>query len=922
MANLIIPAVASAGIGLLGRLFAPHTTNYVNTPAQRLDNLGAPNSEFGYLIRDLYGLNRVNGCSLIYAKSLKEVITTTTTTQSSGGKGGGGNTTVTNADTANYYLTAVFLIGGEISDEGLNRVWANGVQIYTAWDSGDVIQQFNDHTELRLGRADQSPLDLLTSLEGYVPAFRGCSLLAFNEYPIELYKGSGFPKIDVEAKFRFGQDPDLQDLIWHVAAKAGVAQEDVVFIGDCGSINVAGDVYENSGSSFKDFIEDICRINFLYYWESDDKLYFDRISNASLTRSIDLGALGARDYKTSTITPYERPEPDPLDMPSFVGVTFTNAGKDHDKGFQFYKDPAATHTKEDTFTTSIVGYDGDMGRVARRLLYQSKAYKHKLEKLYLMPCYGGLNVGDCISINEGNVNRLWRIEKKTVGTNYLIELFCAGANGSVTYDPGDPDTPIIVQPVYPDPDIDADIDYPQTTTTPIGTATLIPLDISLITDSDPDGTGYIAVVGDTNWRGGNIYVSRDSGASYQSIASVSSKSIVGIVATATASNATTIRVSDCTGQLSSVTQAQFDLNNGILFSLGNEIIMARDAALISTGVYDLSEFKRGCRGTDWAISGHGTNEQFVLLSGYLGKIKLAQSDIGLSLRLKAVGVNGSEPSVASYATISPAGISLECYSPVTATATKDQGGNIVIAWDRRDRHDGWSSPSSLMSEVSERYEIDVMDGLSVARTLTSTSRGISYSAADQVTDFGSVQTNLSVKIYQLSAIVGRGYPLEVTLTPTLSTVTPVITDFSPRSGRIGDAITIFGMGFTSAISASIGGIDFDSFTVVNDGTITGIIASGTITGKVTVTNSTGTGESLIDFVIVTSSVIWGDVGGDIEDQTDLIDLINSTPGGLTESDVLMLLPDINTQIRQAIAALPVSTTTIDLNDIWMYGGGY
>jgi hypothetical protein len=847
MANLIIPAVASAGIGLLSRLFAPHTTNYVNTPAQRLDNLGAPNSEFGYLIRDLYGLNRVNGCSLIYAKSLKEVITTTTTTQG-GGKGGGGNTTVTNVDTANYYLTAVFLIGGEISDEGLNRVWANGVQIYTAWDSGDVIQQFNDHTELRLGRADQSPLDLLTSLEGYVPAFRGCSLLAFNEYPIELYKGSGFPKIDVEAKFRFGQDPDLQDSIWHVAAKAGVAQEDVVFIGDCGSINVAGDVYENSGSSFKDFIEDICRINFLYYWESDDKLYFDRISNTSLTRSIDLGALGARDYKTSTITPYERPEPDPLDMPSFVGVTFTNAGKDHDKGFQFYKDPAATHTKEDTFTTSIVGYDGDMGRVASRLLYQSKAYKHKLEKLYLMPCYGGLNVGDCISINEGNVNRLWRIEKKTVGTNYLIELSCAGANGSVTYDSEDPDTPIVVQPVYPDPDIDADIDYPQTATTPIGTATLIPLDISLITDSDPDGTGYIAVVGDTNWRGGNIYVSRDSGASYQGIASVSSKSIVGIVATATASNATTIRVSDCTGQLSSVTQAQFDLNNGILFSLGNEIIMARDAALISTGVYDLSEFKRGCRGTDWAISGHGTNEQFVLLSGYLGKIKLAQSDIGLSLRLKAVGVNGSEPSVASYATISPAGISLECYSPVTATATKDQGGNIVIAWDRRDRHDGWSSPSSLMSEVSERYEIDVMDGLSVARTLTSTSRGISYSAADQVTDFGSVQTNLSVKIYQLSAIVGRGYPLAVQIAPTLSTVTPVITGFSPTQGAIGDAISIFGVGFTGATSAAINSVGINAFSVVSDALVTGTIAATTTTGKVTVT-AASSGESLTDFVI-------------------------------------------------------------------------
>jgi hypothetical protein len=290
------------------------------------------------------------------------------------------------------------------------------------------------------------------------------------------------------------------------------------------------------------------------------------------------------------------------------------------------------------------------------------------------------------------------------------------------------------------------------------------------------------------------------------------------------------------------------LNNGILFKLGNEIIMARDATLISAGVYDLSEFKRGCRGTEWAIGGHGASEQFVLLSGYVGTVRLPSSDIGSTLRLKVVGVNGSETGVTSYVSFSPAGISLECYSPVNATATKDQGGNISIAWNRRDRHDGWSSPSSLMSEVSEQYEIDVMNGVTVVRTLTSTSRGISYSAADQIIDFGSVQTNLSVKIYQLSAIVERGYPLAVTLTPTLSTVTPVITDFSPRSGSIGDAITIFGSGFNGATSASINSVNISDFNVSSDSVITGIIAATTTTGKVAVTNGSS-GESLTDFVI-------------------------------------------------------------------------
>jgi len=38
-----------------------------------------------------------------------------------------------------------------------------------------------------------------------------------------------------------------------------------------------------------------------------------------------------------------------------------------------------------------------------------------------------------------------------------------------------------------------------------------------------------------------------------------------------------------------------------------------------------------------------------------------------------------------------------------------------------------------------------------------TSPTASYSAADQTTDFGGAQSSVDVKIYQLSAVIGRGY---------------------------------------------------------------------------------------------------------------------------------------------------------------------
>jgi hypothetical protein len=66
----------------------------------------------------------------------------------------------------------------------------------------------------------------------------------------------------------------------------------------------------------------------------------------------------------------------------------------------------------------------------------------------------------------------------------------------------------------------------------------------------------------------------------------------------------------------------------------------------------------------------------------------------------------------------------------------------------------WDIP---LGEENERYELDILDGGDVVRTIEVTSPTASYTAAEQTTDFGSVQSNVDIKIYQLSAVVGQGY---------------------------------------------------------------------------------------------------------------------------------------------------------------------
>jgi hypothetical protein len=80
-----------------------------------------------------------------------------------------------------------------------------------------------------------------------------------------------------------------------------------------------------------------------------------------------------------------------------------------------------------------------------------------------------------------------------------------------------------------------------------------------------------------------------------------------------------------------------------------------------------------------------------------------------------------------------------------------------------------------LNEESELYDIEIIndsDG-SVKRSWASWPlSAVPYTAAQQVADWGSAPTTLHAKVYQRSAIVGRGFPAELT----------ELWDGSPRGG--------------------------------------------------------------------------------------------------------------------------------------------
>jgi hypothetical protein len=92
---------------------------------------------------------------------------------------------------------------------------------------------------------------------------------------------------------------------------------------------------------------------------------------------------------------------------------------------------------------------------------------------------------------------------------------------------------------------------------------------------------------------------------------------------------------------------------------------------------------------------------------------------------------------------------------------------VQFDWTRRTRIDGdsWEVQDAPLGELFEKYQIDILSGASVLRTLDVSAPSALYAAADEIADFGSSQSTLSIRIAQLSATVGRGIAAAAIVTP-------------------------------------------------------------------------------------------------------------------------------------------------------------
>jgi hypothetical protein len=447
-----------------------------------------------------------------------------------------------------------------------------------------------------------------------------------------------------------------------------------------------------------------------------------------------------------------------LEIPAQLAITFSNTDGDYQTDTQ-YSDRLLTGQESTSAVTLPLGFTASEGKQIADALLLDKAV-------------GALSttVGVCMARTALEPTDVLVLTGDDSSTYRMRVVKRSEASGVITLDCVADDATVFTQSGTTSGGTGT-----QTTVAALATTTLKLLDIPLLNDAQDAPGLYYAVTGSAaNWTGAAIYDSLDD-VTYTQRTTASSQAPMGTCTTTlgawtggnTFDETNTVTVNVGLQQLVSVTWSDILANGSTNAALvGSELIQYRVATLVSAGVYTLSGLLRGRKGTP--STGHIASEQFVGLgTNGMGYLTLQAGDLARARYYKGVSASQALSAVIAQS-ITPLGNTLKPLAPVDARANRN-ATDTVITWARQTRLStrivGTLPMSIPLGEATEAYQVEVWDSgyTTLKRTLTSSTPTVTYTNANQVTDFGSGQTTIYLKIYQLSATVGRGNALTVSI---------------------------------------------------------------------------------------------------------------------------------------------------------------
>lgn len=457
-------------------------------------------------------------------------------------------------------------------------------------------------------------------------------------------------------------------------------------------------------------------------------------------------------------------------LPKRLSIQYLDPLREYDVGSQYAERPSSTAVNEEKFDLPMVLSATDAAGKCETLLYL--AWLERTEVRFTLPemVYAALEPGDVVTVESPDGDMILHLTSinttangvmEIVGNPYRQELFTPGALGADSLSNG------------------------ETKIYAVGPAILQMLDLPHI-ETIQDVPGFVVAAAGTNpvWPGGTLLRARDMGVDgYKSALDLAAPGPVMAVANNALNTTVDTRVVDTAsllyvsllswGEYSSVSRTAM-MNGDNLFAYGAharwEIISVANCVAQNETEYYLTDFLRGRFGTEWAIPQHLEGDLLIPLdTSNLTFLQLTLDYIGVPWVYKAVtdGLSADATAARSY---TYRGVAFKPISPVLLNGYRNPGtGDWDLTWVRRSRsHVRWiTSVAYPLGEASEEYRIEFYTDLGYGtkvREITITSPAVTYTSAQQGTDFGGDQTTLYVKIFQISAAVGDGTPLTTSIT--------------------------------------------------------------------------------------------------------------------------------------------------------------
>jgi hypothetical protein len=437
--------------------------------------------------------------------------------------------------------------------------------------------------------------------------------------------------------------------------------------------------------------------------------------------------------------------------------------------------------------------DPTVPEITERMLYQFDLNRER-HVLLLSFEYLNTNVGDAISYTKGTRTHTVRIEKWALAEDNRVAILAKSEDVSINTSSGVANASASL--IFQRPELESGA--------PGGDLFLF--DTSLLRDVDDASTGapvYIGVSprGDPeNFKGGAVLRSTDGGATWATVAVFGAGQTLEWGIAPTALQNTRPGVIDRTGQLTvnmvkgilNASVSESDMNeddtlNALLYGRsGRWEVMRYQISVDSDGspdesgdTYVVSQLRRGQANTELNTQNHVDGDLIIKLDpNSIKRIDVPASHLDVEYIYKFVPV-GTPESLAAAVNFTLTGESKKPPRLVEVKGTRDiSTGAWTVTGCRGGRtgYDWVDFVSTPLGEDSEEYEIEVLSGPGGSVVLTKTgltTASVVFTEAELHTaglGTGSPDTdaespfNLTVKWYQISAIVGRGQTEEVTLT--------------------------------------------------------------------------------------------------------------------------------------------------------------